>query len=110
MTLPPICEISEAERSTEMREAEMPSNKKAGFTLNQLPVGTVLEVVTAGNTYRIENRGAGVALISGHPRYCPEPVHVLLTGPIQQDSGLVFEHPRYWLVATSPVREIHQLN
>ena len=51
-----------------------------GVTLDELPVGAVVNVETANTLYRIENRGEGEALISGHPEICPEPVLVNFHG------------------------------
>src|SRR5580698_11288034 len=53
-----------------------------GIYLDELPVGAVLDVETDHHSYRVENRGKGRALISGHPEYCPEPVLVELHGSV----------------------------
>jgi hypothetical protein len=91
-----------------------------GVSLDDLAVGAVVEVVTGHHTYRLENRGGGEVLISGHPVYCPEPVLVELHGSVG-DSGVIkmwfigrgmrleFRHPALGLVQTSRVREIHEL-
>ena len=91
-----------------------------GVSLDDLPVGAVVEVVTGHHTYRLENRGRGEVLMSGHPLYCPEPLVVELYGSACDSDGikmwfigrgmrLEFRHPKYGPVRTSHVREIHQL-
>lgn len=94
--------------------------REEGVSLDDLAVGAVVEVVTGHHTYRIENRGNGEVLMSGHPVYCPEPVMVELHGSIG-DSHVIkmwfigrgmrleFRHPEFGLVLTSHVREIHEL-
>jgi len=91
-----------------------------GVYLDDLPVGAVVEVVTGHNTYRLENRGNGNVLMSGHPVYCPEAVQVELHGSVGDSSvikmwfigrgmRLEFRHPKFGVVRTSHVREIHQM-
>ena len=89
-------------------------------SLDDLEVGAVVEVVTAHHTYRLENRGSGAVLISGHPVYCPEPVLMWLHGSVS-DSHVIkmwfigpgmrleLRHPTLGLVQTSRVREVHAL-
>jgi hypothetical protein len=94
--------------------------REEGVSLDDLEVGAVIEVVTRHHTYRLENRGCGEVLISGHPVYCPEPVLVELYGSVGESHEikmwfigpgmkLEFRHPVFGLVQTSRVREIHQL-
>jgi hypothetical protein len=89
-------------------------------SLDDLAVGAVVEVVTGHHTYRLENRGAGAVLISGHPVYCPEPVLMWLHGSVSDSQvikmwfigrgmRLELRHPTIGLVQTSRVREIHEL-
>jgi hypothetical protein len=95
--------------------------REEGVSLDDLEVGAVVEAVTGHHTYRIENRGRGEVLISGHPVYCPEPVQVELYGSVGESHEikmwfigpgmkLEFRHPVFGLVQTSRVREIHQLS
>jgi hypothetical protein len=91
-----------------------------GVFLDDLAVGAVVEVVTGHHTYRLENRGGGAVLISGHPVYCPEPVLMWLHGSVSDSHEikmwfigpgmrLELRHPTLGLVQTSRVREIHEL-
>lgn len=91
-----------------------------GVYLDELPVGAIIDVETAHRTYRIENRGEGKVMISGHPSYCPEPVLVDLHGStdggamlkmrfIGRGLRLEFLHPVRGIIFTSPVREIREL-
>ncbi|MCU1233681.1 MAG: hypothetical protein JWP63_1648 [Candidatus Solibacter sp.] len=56
------------------------SEIEGGVDLAQVPAETVLEVRTRNTTYTIVNKGAGLAVISGHPVYCPEPVLAHIKG------------------------------
>ena len=96
------------------------SPSEEGVSLDDLAVGDVVEVVTGHHTYRLENRGGGAVLISGHPVYCPEPVLMWLHGSvgdsheikmwfIEPGMRLELRHPTLGLVQTSRVREIHPL-
>ena len=95
MTLTPDVEIQQAE---------------GGLLLESLAVGAVVEVDTVGSTYRIVHQGAGMALISGHLRFCPKPVLVILPGSITVGEKLVFLHPGLGPVATSRIREVRLSN
>jgi hypothetical protein len=96
------------------------SEIEGGVLLDRVPVGTVLEMETRNRLYRIENCGNHEVLISGHPRYCPEPVLVHLNGStwgrsllkqsfIGRGMQLEFRHPEYGIVRTSKIREIREL-
>jgi hypothetical protein len=56
------------------------SEIEGGVDLNSVPPDTVLEVRTRNNLYTIVHKGAGLATISGHPVYCPEPVLAHIKG------------------------------
>ena len=56
------------------------SEIEGGVDLNHLPPDTVLDVQTLNRWYTIVHKGAGQALISGHPVFCPEPVLVDIHG------------------------------
>ena len=87
-----------------------------GITLDELPVGTRLEVDTGHHTYRIEHRGEGQILICGHPEFCPQPVLADFYGSINdrelkwwfigRGMKLEFRHPRLGLMRTSRVHNI----
>jgi hypothetical protein len=90
-----------------------------GVALDDLAVGSVIEAETWHNTYRIENRGDGKILISGHPQYCPERVLVDLHGStsgegilkfhfIGRGMHLEFRHPTLGVVRTSRIKEVRE--
>src|SRR5437762_2913876 len=90
------------------------SEIEGGVSLDELPVGAVLDVQTSNNSYRIEHRGNGEVLISGHPEICPEPVLVSFHGStwgtpllkirfIGRDMRMEFFHPERGIVRTSRV-------
>jgi hypothetical protein len=95
------------------------SEMEGGVSLDELPIGAILDVETANTKYRIENRGNGEVLISGHPDICPEPVPVyfhgstwgtsmLKVGFVGRKMRMEFRHPERGLVRTSPVQEIRE--
>jgi len=98
----------------------LPEVRPEGVAVDELPVGAVLEVATGHSTYRVENRGEGKVLISGHPTYCPEPVLVDLHGSvggasllkiwfIEPGSKMEFQHPTFGVVRTSRVRSVREI-
>jgi len=56
------------------------SEIEGGVHLDSLAEGEELEVETQNRRYRILNRGGGRVLISGHPRYCPQPLPAYIHG------------------------------
>lgn len=96
------------------------SDIDGGIALDTLPLGAVLHVQTMNHVYRVENRGDGEILISGHPEFCPEPVQVRLHGStwgtpmirtryIGRGMKLEFSHPNFGVVLTSWVRDIEEI-
>ncbi|MEO7648904.1 MAG: hypothetical protein ABIZ80_00415 [Bryobacteraceae bacterium] len=90
---------------------------EGGVCLEKLPKDAVLEVKTQNRSYTIENLGGGEAMISGHPKYCPEPVQVRISGStwggsmlktlfIGRGMHLEFRHPEYRVITTSRILEI----
>jgi hypothetical protein len=95
------------------------SEMEGGVALDELPIGSVLDVQTANTRYRIENRGDGEVLISGHPDICPDPVLVSFHGStwgtpmlklrfIGREMSMEFHHPERGVVRTSRVRDIQE--
>ena len=93
------------------------SEVEGGVNLDTLPDGEVLEVETQNRWYTIVNRGSGRALISGHPKFCPQPVPVRIAGStwggsmiklrfIGRVMHLEFRHPTFQTIITSRVIEI----
>jgi hypothetical protein len=98
-----------------------PSEREEGLCLDSLKVGDLLELETKSRTYFIENRGNGQILISGHPKYCPEPTPVKLYGStwggvilkpgfIGRHMSLAFRHPQHGVIRTSRIQEIRRLS
>ena len=95
------------------------SEGQGGLCLDNLKVGDLLEVETKTRTYFIENRGNGQILISGHPKYCPQPTPVELYGStwggiilnpgfIGLHMRLAFRHPQRGVICTSRIEEIRR--
>ena len=92
--------------------------EQGGVYLDDLADGTVLELETKHHRYKIVKSAHAQACISGHPKFCPEPVTVeidgsggggcaLKPGYIGRGMHLIFEHPVYHTVITSPILDIH---
>jgi hypothetical protein len=97
------------------------SEMEGGANLNTLTLGTRLEIRTRHRHYGIEYRGEGIALIWGHPRFCPKPTLVRITGStwggsmlwlkfIGRGMHLEFAHPIYGRIITSAISEVRVLN
>ena len=98
----------------------MQSEIEGGVFLNDLPPATVLEIQTQHHSYQVVLLGDNDALISGHPRYCPEPIRVAIAGStwggsmlkrrfVGRGMRLEFCHPEYLTpIVTSPVQEIRE--
>jgi hypothetical protein len=93
------------------------SEIEGGVHLDNLSDGEVLEVETQNRWYTIVNRGSGRALISGHPKFCPQPVAVRIAGStwggsmiklhfIGRGMHIEFRHPTFQTIITSRVVEI----
>src|SRR5438270_7352923 len=86
------------------------SEIEGGVYLPDLPQGAAVEIETQNHTYTLVACGESAALISGHPKFCPEPVRVSIHGStwggsllkqgfIGRSMHLEFGHPDY----TSPI-------
>jgi len=96
------------------------SEIEGGVYLRDLPRESTLEVETQNRSYTIVLFESGAALISGHPRYCPEPVLVKIEGSnwggsmlkpsfLGRGMHLEFRHPEYEQpIITSRILEIRQ--
>jgi len=93
------------------------SEIEGGWCLDDLPEGAVLEVETQHHGYTIVIRGRGRELISGHPKYCPDPVPVRIAGStwggsmlkrqfLGRGMRLEFQHPVFRTILTSRIVEI----
>jgi len=106
--------------SDEINRNVIRSELEGGVFLERLRKDAALEVQTQNRCYRIVVQGQGRALISGHPRFCPEPVLVRIHGSswggsmlkldfIGRGMFLEFEHPVHRTVTTSRIIEIREL-
>lgn len=89
-----------------MNAAIVQSEIEGGVLLSEVSAGTVLNIQTKHRWYRMMYHGEGKAEISGHPKYCPEPVEVtihgstwggpmLKVGYVGRGMHLEFRHPNY---------------
>jgi hypothetical protein len=93
------------------------SEIEGGVCLDDLSEGAVLKVETQHHGYTIVIRGRGRDLISGHPKYCPDPVPVSIAGStwggsmlklrfIGRGMQLEFQHPKFRTIITSRIVDI----
>lgn len=84
-----------------------------------LPAGKTLLVQTKNTLYRIEKRGEEDYWISGHPRFCPEPIKasihgstwggsMLKVGFVGRDMHLEFSTPEHGTVTTSRIQDVRE--
>ncbi len=96
------------------------SEIEGGVHLDDLVPGDVLEIETGDWICRMEYCGDYLARISGHARFCPEPVEVAVCGStwggsllkqhfIGRGMHLEFIHPTWRRILTSRILEIRQL-
>ena len=96
------------------------SEIEGGVFLDSLQPATVLQIQTQHNCYTAVLIGGSRALISGHPRYCPQPVLVAIAGStwggsmlklhfVGRGMHLEFHHPEYRTpIVTSLIQEIQE--
>lgn len=93
------------------------SEIEGGVHLEDLPDGSELQVKTENRAYVLVIQGPGKALISGHPKFCPDPVLVSIHGSswggsmlkvafIGRGMHLEFQHPEYQTITTSRILDI----
>jgi hypothetical protein len=91
-----------------------------GIYVDELDDGAVVEIETAHSLYKLVKRDDTHVAISGHPRFCPQPVEVEIEGSVGDKSPafsnpgfigrgmhLVYKHPEFNIITTSQIREIH---
>lgn len=69
----------------------MPSDPES-VDLDNLSPGSLIDVETTSRHYHIECLGGTAIRISGHPKYCPDPVPAELQGSIGKEGLLEFGH------------------
>ncbi len=100
----------------EIRGRIIRSEVEGGVRLRALAEGERVLVKTANRIYRIEIR-EGRTWISGHPRFCPRPVAVLVRGSTWGGAMLKpdylglgmhmeFQHPDHATVVTSKIESV----
>jgi hypothetical protein len=96
------------------------SEIEGGVYLRDLLRGAVLEIETMDWVCTLVYCGDNEALVSGHPKFCPEPVQVYVAGSTWGGSmikqffigrGMYLEllHPVYQRILTSAVVEIREI-
>jgi len=106
--------------SDEINRNIVQSEVEGGVLLDHVPVGVVLEMETTNRFYEMENRGDGRVLISGHPKFCPEPVLVSVHGStwgrsmlkmryIGRGMFLEFRHPVHGIIRTSLIHDVREV-
>ena len=106
--------------SDEVNHNIIQSEIEGGVHLRDLLRGDVLDIETHDWTCRLSYCEDGHAWISGHPRFCPEPVKVHINGStwggsmlkqsfIGRGMRLEMEHPQYQRILTSTIIDIRAL-
>ena len=104
--------------ANEINRSIIQSEIEGGVFLNELPPSTILKIQTMNHCYTAVLLGGSEALLSGHPEFCPEPVHVAIAGStwggsmlklqyVGRGMHLEFRHPAYATpIVTSAIQEI----
>jgi len=97
------------------------SEVEGGVYLKDLPAESILEIETQNRFYVLVHQGSGQFLLSGHPKFCPEPTPVTVSGSnwggsmlkkayVGRGMHLEFLHPRFERpIVTSRIVEIRLL-
>ena len=104
--------------SDEINSNIVQSEVEGGVYLSDLPEGHELVIRTENHSYRVVKQEKSTVLISGHPKFCPDPVLVNIHGSswggsmlkiayIGRGMHLEFRHPEYRIVTTSRIVDIH---
>ncbi len=107
--------------SDEVNRNIVQSEIEGGVYLDELPAGAELEVETQNRFYRVVNRGQGQVMISGHPKFCPNPVLVKIHGSnwggsmlkvrfIGRGMHMEFRHPEFRTIVTSRIVDVRAVN
>ncbi len=106
--------------SDEVNRNMIRSEIEGGVFLDRLRLHSVLLIQTQHRCYTAVMLGGSQALISGHPKYCPEPTLVAIAGStwggsmlkrrfVGRGMHLEFCHPEYSTpIVTSRVQEIRE--
>jgi hypothetical protein len=107
--------------SDEVNRHLVQSQIEGGVRVEDLVPGSWLQVKTQNTCYRILILFGAMALITGHPLFCPRPVLITIHGStwggsmlkvrfIGRGMHLEFHHPDYSTpIVTSPIQEIQEL-
>jgi hypothetical protein len=93
------------------------SEVEGGVYLADLPAGCALSIETRSRVYEMVVLGNGLALLSGHPEFCPTPTQVHIQGStwggsmiklqfLGRGMRLEYEHPRLRRMLTSRIVDI----
>lgn len=94
------------------------SEVEGGVYLKDIPPESTLEIETQNRFYTLVHRGDGQFMICGHPKFCPEPTLVTVSGSnwggsmlkkayVGRGMHLEFLHPSYERpIVTSRIIEI----
>ena len=108
--------------SDEVNRHLVQSQIEGGVRVEDLVPGSRLQVKTQNTCYRILILFGAMALITGHPLFCPRPVLITIHGStwggsmlkvrfIGRGMHLEFHHPDYSTpIVTSPIQEIQELS
>jgi hypothetical protein len=117
-----LCGIPHPHLGERVNHNIVQSEIEGGVHLHELPGGSTLEIQTENRSYTLVKRPEGDVLLSGHPKFCPEPVPVRICGSnwggsmlkasyVGRGMHLEFRHPGYSQpIITSRIVEIRQLD
>ena len=103
--------------SDEINRRIIQSEIEGGVYLRDLRPGDALEIETQDWVCKLVYCGDNEALVSGHPKFCPEPIQVHICGStwggsmlkqyfVGRGMHLEFLHPRFQRILTAPIIDI----
>jgi hypothetical protein len=113
----PVLFVAHPHFSDSVNRNIIQSEIEGGVHLRDLPPGSVLSIQTKNRVYEMVVLGDGTALLSGHPKFCPEPTEVQIQGStwggsmlkmkfLGRGMHLEFEHPLHRRILTSRILDI----
>jgi len=113
----PVLFVAHPHFSDSVNRNIIQSEIEGGVHLRDLPPGSVLSIQTKNRVYEMVVLGDGTALLSGHPKFCPEPTEVRIQGStwggsmlkmkfLGRGMHLEFEHPLHRRILTSRILDI----
>ena len=113
----PVLFVAHPHFSDSVNRNIIQSEIEGGVHLRDLPPGSVLSIQTKNRVYEMVVLGDETALLSGHPKFCPEPTEVRIHGStwggsmlkmkfLGRGMRLEFARPGHRIILTTRILDI----